>query len=169
MLRPALAALLIAAPGLAPAEPTRIGPPRPIAPEAPPEAARPCENTMRGDNCSRILACVGDDGLWIDGRADGWNRGTLEGRMSDGTLCTGSWGYSWHGLRARAELACDDGRTGVVRYTAQDPESGTGIGRGQMSDGAEIRAWTGRRVLEFLTGEDGVPRLPCDAGAIPIS
>ena len=76
MIRLVLAAAL-ALPGLASAEPsaTVLGPPRPAAPDEAPAAAAPCDNTMRSDNCSRVLACVGEDGLWFDGRADGWNRG----------------------------------------------------------------------------------------------
>ena len=172
MIRLVLAASL-ALPGLASAEPSATvpGPPRPAAPDEAPAAAAPCENTMRSDNCSRILACIGEDGLWLDGRANGWERGTLSGRMSDGTTCAGTWGQGgWFGRSLDAELRCDDGRTGAVRYTAQDPETGTGIGRGAMSDGAEVRAWTGRNVLRFLTPE-GERRavLPCEGGAVPIS
>ena len=113
---------------------------------------------------------MGEDGLWFDGRADGWNRGTVTGRLSDGTACAGTWGYAWHGMTARVEFRCDDGRSGRARYTAQDPETGTGIGRGRMSDGTSVRAWTGRNVLDYLTPE-GERRalLPCEGGAIPIS
>lgn len=167
MIRPILVLTLL--PTLAWAEPPVIGAPRLADPAAPVEVERPCENTQQGDNCSRFLACVGDDGLWIDGRADGWNEGTLEAVASDGTRCTGTWRYTWLGLRARSDIACEGGRTATVRFTAQDSYTGTGIGRGVTSEGEEIRVWSGKNVLEFLAGEDGVPRLPCDAGAIPIS
>ena len=149
---------------------TVIGPPRTAAPREASPAAEPCENTRDGDNCSRVLACMGEDGLWFDGRADGWNAGTLRGRMSDGTTCAGEWGYAWHGMTAWVAFQCDDGRTGRGRYTAQDPETGTGLGRGELSDGTAFRAWTGRNVLDFLTPE-GERRalLPCEGGAVPIS
>lgn len=54
------------------------------------EKMPPCENTMAGDNCARVLACIGGDGLWFDGQARGWGRGIILGAMSDGTPCTGS-------------------------------------------------------------------------------
>ena len=171
MIRLVLAAAL-ALPGLASAEPssTVLGPPRPAAPDEAPAAAAPCDNTMRSDNCSRVLACVGEDGLWFDGRADGWNRGTVTGRLSDGTACAGTWRYDALGWAASVRFACEDGRNGRARYAAQDPETGTGIGRGRMDDGATLHAWTGRNVLDYLTPE-GERRalLPCEGGAIPIS
>ena len=171
MIRLTLLAAL-ALPGLAWAEPsaTVTGPPRTATPEATPAPATPCENTRDEDDCSRILACIGEDGLWFDGRADGWDEGVLSGRASDGTACTGTWRYTWLGLRATADIQCEDGRSGSIRFTAQDSLSGTGIGRGTTSDGLPIRAWTGRNVLDYLTPE-GERRalLPCEGGAIPIS
>ena len=175
MIRLALAAAL-ALPGLAGAEPsaTVTGPPRAAAPETTPETTRapeaPCENTRDEGNCSRILACIGEDGLWFDGRADGWNRGTVTGRLSDGTACEGTWRYDILGLTASVRFGCEDGRRGRARFTAQDPETGTGIGRGTTADGAAVRIWGGRRVLDYLTPE-GERRafLPCESGAIPVS
>ncbi len=171
MIRLALLASL-ALTGLAWAEPPAavLGPPRPAAPEEAPVAQAPCDNTRDADNCSRILACVGEDGLWFDGRADGWNSGTVEGRLSDGTACAGTWHYGLLGFTAKVEFRCEDGRSGRARYTAQDPETGTGIGGGVMDDGTQVRAWTGRNVLDFLTPEgERRASLPCEGGAIPIS
>lgn len=168
MIRLVLTALL-AATGAAHADkPTVLWPPEVAEPREARPVEAPCANTMRADNCSRVLACVGDDGLWLDGRADGWDQGTLSAELSDGTTCEGSWRVGGPMGLGTAEMTCSDGREGGVVYTAQDGLTGTGIASGAMSDGAAIRAWTGRNVLEFLTGEDGVPRLPCDAGAIPI-
>lgn len=170
MIRAALAATLLLVPDLAAADAV-VGAPRPAGPEAGAAPAEPCENTGRADNCSRVLACVGEDGLWFDGRSDGWGEGTLSGRLSDGTACTGVWGHrGWFGLSLDAELRCEDGRSGRVRYTAQDPETGTGIASGALRDGTRVRAWTGRNVLAFLTPEgERVARLPCEGGAIPVS
>lgn len=138
------------------------------AQEGGPDMERPCENTRDADNCSRVLACIGRDGLWFDGRADGWDVGTLEGRLSDGELCEGHWGYV-DANSALAELRCEDGLVARIEYVAQDPETGTGLGRGVTNDGRAVEAWTGRNVLDFLTPEGGrVPVLPC-GGEVPIS
>ena len=168
MIRAALLTCLLAAPALAQeaVDPDRI---RPRA-EAPAPAA-PCENRPYDTaSCSRFLACVGEDGLWIDGQARGWDTGTLTGTASDGTTCTGSW---WAvGERAPgAEMTCSDGSRGWVRYIAQDPESGTGIAAGAMEDGRSIRAWTGENVLAFLREEAGGPEalLPCTPAGVLIS
>lgn len=147
-----------------------LGAPRPAGPEAEAAPERPCENTRRADNCSRVLACVGEEGLWFDGRADGWDQGALSGRLSDGRSCHGDWGYDWLGLTAAVRFACEGGLTGRARFTAQHPETGTGIGRGATNEGDEIRAWAGENVLRFLTPEgERRASLPCEAGAVPIS
>ncbi|PRY92736.1 hypothetical protein BCF33_1590 [Hasllibacter halocynthiae] len=127
-----------------------------------PAAARqPCEaDAGAGDPCSRVLACIGTEGEWFDGRALGWNEGTLEGALGSGAACTGRWAYVSGGAAA-AEILCEDGMEGTVSYFAQDGPTGTGLGYGATSDGRRIEAWTGENVLGFLAGKDGVPRLPC--------
>ncbi len=162
MIRAALAACLLAVPATAQGtvDPGRIAPraERP-APVAPP----PCENVPGSQrSCSRVLACIGDEGRWLDGRARGWDAGTLTGVMDDGTTCTGDWWVV--GERAAgAEMTCSDGSAGSVRYIAQDPATGTGIAAGAMADGRAIRAWTGLNVLDYLREEAGGPEalLPC--------
>lgn len=163
MIRAAILACLMAAPAHAQGtvDPGRVLP----RPEAP-APAEPCENRPHdAASCSRFLACIGEDGLWLDGRARGWNTGTLTGTASDGTTCAGSWWVV--GERAAgAEMECSDGSRGRVRYVAQDPITGTGIAAGAMEDGRTIRAWTGENVLEFLREEAGGPEalLPCRPG-----
>lgn len=166
MIRAALVACLAALPAApAPAQgavdPGRV---RPRADAPPPAAAAPpCENRpFEAESCSRFLACVGEDGLWLDGQARGWNTGTLAGTMSDGTTCTGSWWVA--GDRPPgAVFECSDGTAGRVRYVAQDSITGTGIAAGATGDGRAVRAWTGENVLAFLREEAGGPEalLPC--------
>ncbi|MGR3540668.1 MAG: hypothetical protein ACU0BS_04475 [Hasllibacter sp.] len=134
-----------------------------------PAAAQEACETVEGSmsSCSRVLACIGGEGEWFDGRSIGWNRGTIEGTLGSGAACTGRWAYVSGGAAA-AEIACEDGLEGTVSYFAQDGATGTGLGYGATADGRRIEAWTGENVLGFLTGEDGVPRLPC-APAVPLT
>lgn len=120
------------------------------------------------DNCVRVLACVGDRGLWFDGQARGWDAGTLAGAISDGTGCAGTWNSQGFLGTGFAELTCEDGVKITAIYTAQDPETGTAIGSGRDSLGRAIQAWSGRHVLEFLSDQTGEPQLPCTAQAIPL-
>lgn len=134
------------------------------------EKMPPCENTMAGDNCARVLACIGGDGLWFDGQARGWGKGIILGAMSDGTPCTGSWRYREGVNIATASLSCEDGTKGKVIYYSQDNLTGTGIGRGLDSRLRGLRVWSGHNVLEFLTPKDGPGALlPCTGEPIPIS
>ncbi|SLN55953.1 hypothetical protein PSJ8397_02956 [Pseudooctadecabacter jejudonensis] len=136
--------------------------------DSPPSPSR-CENAIGSeDSCVRVLACVGNDGVYFDGEAIGWDTGTLRGFMSDGHDCIGTWSSGGLGGTGFAQLACDDGTTADVIYYSQDPDTGTVIGRGQDSAGRFIKAWSGLNVLAYLT-QDSTPELPCTAGAIPIS
>jgi hypothetical protein len=127
-----------------------------------------CENTGGPDSCSRVLACIGEDGVWFDGRSVGWNSGTLAGELNDGTICTGSWAYTGPNV-AEAHATCDHGLEIAVVAVAQDPPTGTTIAEGFTSDGRRVVAWTGNNVLEFLRGPRREPRLPCTGDPVPIS
>jgi hypothetical protein len=150
------AALLVAAP--------------PVA--APPVAAQessgpPRELTGRPDSCTRVVACIGDDGVWFDGRGAGWNEGTLAGQLSTGATCTGSWACT-DATTARTVFACDDGTEGAALAVLQDPLTGTPIAEGTTTDGRAIVAWSGEHVLDVLRGPTGEPSLPCIPEGIPI-
>ncbi|MEO1556942.1 MAG: hypothetical protein AAFS01_10965 [Pseudomonadota bacterium] len=129
-----------------------------------------CENTQDDNNCARFLACIGREGLWVDGQARGWNAGTLAAQRSDGAVCQGRWTYR-DGLGiADTRFECSDGSTGWAVYVSQDSSTGTGIADGIDSRGRRITAWTGASVIEFLTREGGgVAELPCTDATIPIS
>lgn len=135
---------------------------------------KPCVADAGPYNCVKNLACIGDEGLWFEGRAIGWNSGVLRGRMSNGIACEGTWTIEPSGL-GRTEVSCEDGTTAEVISQYQDYETGTTVGRGVTSSGEKIRSFSGANVIEFLT-EDGTPVLPCgdagielDKGGIPIS
>ncbi len=136
------------------------------------QTAQTCE-TRPGSlsNCVRVLACIGDGGLYLDGEARGWDQGTLEVTRSDGVRCTGRWNSDGPLGTGVAELTCEDGLTGGVVYYNQDNETGTVIGQGQDSLGRQIEAWSGLNVLQFLS-ESGKPqeaRLPCSPAPLFLS
>ena len=45
--------------------------------------------TMKADdaNCVRVVACIGDEGIWFNGRAFGRGKGTFSGATSTGQMC----------------------------------------------------------------------------------
>ncbi|MEO1364302.1 MAG: hypothetical protein AAFU86_11060 [Pseudomonadota bacterium] len=130
-----------------------------------------CENTRDQDNCARVLACVGRDGLWLDGQARGWNSGSLAVQRSDGVVCAGAWAADDGPLGSgTARFECSDGSNGRVIYFSQDSDTGTAIARGMDDMGRHIRAWTGENVLRYLgDGDVNAAKLPCTEAAIPIS
>ena len=142
-----------------------------LSPDTPKLALPPCENTQDDDNCARLLACVGQDGLWLDGQARGWNTGTLAAQRSDGVVCAGTWAADQGPFgTGTARMECADGTTARAIYYSQDSLTGTAIGRGVDSTGRAIRAWSGQNVLKFLgDGDVNAAKLPCTDAAIPIS
>ncbi|MEM9871998.1 MAG: hypothetical protein AAF822_12140 [Pseudomonadota bacterium] len=130
-----------------------------------------CENTRDQNNCARVLACVGRDGLWLDGQARGWNSGSVAVQRSDGVVCAGTWAADDGPLGSgTARFECSDGSQGRVIYFSQDSLTGTAIARGMDDMGRHIRAWTGENVLQYLgDGDVEAAKLPCTDAAIPIS
>lgn len=139
--------------------------------EAPKLDLPACENTRDANNCARFLACVGRDGLWLDGQARGWNTGTLAAQRSDGAVCAGTWAAGVGPFGAGiARFECNDGSAGQVIYFSQDSQTGTAIARGMDNRGRVLRAWSGENVLQFLgDGDVKAAKLPCTAEPIPIS
>lgn len=128
-----------------------------------------CDNLPNSqDNCVRVLACMGDQGVYFDGQARGWDTGGIIGTLSNGATCAGSWTSDGWGGTGLAQMACGNGLTADVIYYSQDGETGTTIGHGRDSLGRSLRVWSGTNVLAFLT-KDGTASLPCGSGPIPIS
>ncbi|SOC09901.1 hypothetical protein SAMN05877809_10527 [Rhodobacter sp. JA431] len=166
---PALAALGLFATSV-PAQELRPVQPKPADDRtAATELHAPCEMTEDSESCSRVLACVGESGLWFAGRAIGRGTGVLRGALSNGVTCGGTWTESnWFGA-GQADVTCSNGETGRVYFTYQDRWTGTATGNGSMSGGNRIEIWSGNRVPEFLQNTTGQPALPCGEAAIPIS
>ncbi|MEM7488705.1 MAG: hypothetical protein AAF390_06225 [Pseudomonadota bacterium] len=135
------------------------------------DIAPACENIpFDRANCVRVLACIGEDGLWFDGEARGWDTGTVAGRISDGTTCEGTWDLDGPGGAGQARLACEGGLEIGVIYTQQHNETGTVMGSGVDSLNRPVRVWSGLHVLRFLTPEGQVrAALQCGDAPIPIS
>lgn len=135
------------------------------------ETKLPCEVTPDNTSCSRIFACLGDQGRWFQGRAIGRGHGAFDGTTDDGVACHGVWTNQNDQGAGQADLTCDDGLTGTVTYTLQDGYTGTGIGSGTTNTGEIIDAWTGEHVLEFFrrNSPSAEALLHCGTQSIPIS
>jgi len=135
-----------------------------------PPAGPACEGLPYStDNCVRVLACIGQGGLWFDGQARGWNEGTVQGATSDGVACSGRWRSGGFLGTGSSRMECADGRQVAVVYFMQDNETGTVVGRGQDDRGTGITVWTGQNVLEYLTPRGTVgASLPCGPMSIPV-
>ena len=160
MLRPALTvAVLLGAPQAGQAQDVSYAP--------------TCSMSADQSSCVRVLACIGTEGLWFNGRAFGQGTGTVAGLMSDGAQCAGRWkSRNVMGL-GQADVTCDNGVEVTVIYYIQDNFTGTVLGNGLTNRGEMVRAWSGAKVLEYLRDPsrpeaENQVFLPCGSEPIPI-
>lgn len=130
-----------------------------------------CPLTDDAQSCSRVLACIGDQGRWFHGRSFGRGEGTLAGVTNDGVNCSGEWvSHNSMGL-GQADVVCDDGMTVSVIYYYQNEYNGTVLGRGLSNRNDVVQAWSGDHVLDYF--RDGSPTrqaaLKCGSYDIPLS
>ena len=127
-----------------------------------------CPMTGDDSNCVRVVACIGDQGVWFNGLAFGRGEGTFSETTSTGLMCGGTWmSRNAFGL-GLGDITCENGQKGRVFYTYQDESTGTAVGQGAMYSGERIKIWSGTNVLEYLRGDTGelIAYLPCDGCAI---
>ena len=132
------------------------------------QSATHCPMTANDANCVRVVACIGNEGVWFNGRAFGRGEGTFSGTTSMGLMCEGTWmSRNAFGL-GQADVMCEDGRKGRVFYTYQDEYTGPAVGQGAMHSGEKIKICSGTNVLEYLRGDiaERIAYLPCDGGSI---
>ncbi|ABD54599.1 hypothetical protein [Jannaschia sp. CCS1] len=107
-------------------------------------------------SCTHAVACIGGDTLFVGGTV-GWDEGVLTGDLSNGASCTGIW----NNANQLVNFTCDDGQTGIVRYTLFDGSTGTAIGAGETIAGRPIEAWSGQNIVDFVERETGRVTLQC--------
>ncbi len=131
-----------------------------------------CEMTNGQMSCARVVACIGVEGTWFNGRAFGRGAGALEGQLSTGAHCKGRWvAQNLVGL-GQADVECDDGMTTTVLYTYQDAYTGTALGYGRTNRDELVEVWSGQNVLAYFQNEDRdnpVITLHCGLTSIPLS
>lgn len=140
--------------------------------QSPQKELPPCQSSVeKKKNCMRVLACIGEDGVFFDGQVRGDGVGIILGRTNEGVQCSGHWsrvdGTDVRG-EGRARLKCEDGSRFHLVYDSRDRREGTQYGVGKDSKGRMIRAWTGTDVLHFLTKDPNQPGLKCGDQIVPL-
>ena len=123
-----------------------------------------CSLTGGAETCVPVHACVVEKALWFEGSAYGSREGRIEGAMSDGTLCTGSWEVRGILGMGRSDIACDDGLKARIWYTYLDGRTGTAVGTGRSNTEERINAWSGANYRDYLRSQDKAPELSCFKG-----
>lgn len=107
------------------------------------------------DSCAPIAACMPGDGVYLVGRAVGWDYGTLGGVTNTGVSCIGTWDTRGIGGVGRVSFECEDGLSGRVIYYSRDSLTGTAHGRGMTNALSQIEGWSGEFIEEFLRADTG--------------
>ena len=143
----------------------------PIALSAQPKVDQECLRAPgKPSNCTPLVACIPEEGVFLTGRAFGWSEGSLAGVTNAGYACTGYWTADGPFGAGKVELSCENGQTGIVLFTYQDAPTGTTTGFGKMSNGHGIQGWSGHNIQQFLINESGDidAKLLCSGFVVPI-
>ena len=126
------------------------------------QSATHCPRTADDSNCVRVVACIGDEGVWFNGRAFGRGEGTFSGTKSTGLMCEGTWmSRNAFGL-GQADVMCEDGRKGRVFYTYQDEYTGTAVGQARCILGKRSKFGQEQMYWNICAGTqaNGLPTSP---------
>ena len=70
--------------------------------------------TVGNANCVCVVACIGDESVWFNGRAFGRGEGTFSGTTLTNLMCERTWmSRNAFGL-GQADFMCEDRRKGPV-------------------------------------------------------
>lgn len=143
----------------------------PIVSHAQPKVDQECIRAEgQPANCTPLVACIPESGIFLTGRAFGWHQGSLAGETNAGFACFGQWTADGPFGAGRVDLQCENGQTGIVLFTYQDGPTGATTGFGKMSNGHRIQGWSGQNIQQFLINESGDvdAQLLCGGFVVPI-
>jgi hypothetical protein len=106
--------------------------------------------TDRGNQCTRVIGCIlGAPNELFFGEVHGIENGRIAAQTNLGVTCRGTFKRTVFGA-AKANVSCDDGRTGRARFAYYHKHTGTGRGKGKMSDGEEVVFWAGDKLPSYF-------------------
>lgn len=102
------------------------------------------------NRCTPVVGCIlGEPNELFVGEVHGVGSGAFGVKSSQGATCIGTFRRTQFGL-AKVQTTCDDGRTGRATFSYFHENTGTGRGKGRMSDGGRIVFWAGDRLWSYF-------------------
>ncbi len=102
------------------------------------------------NQCTPVVGCIlGAPNELFVGEVQGVSKGVFTVVSSQGARCVGTFRRTQFGL-AKVQTNCDDGRTGRATFSYYHKNTGTGRGKGRMSDGGQIVFWAGDRLWSYF-------------------
>ncbi len=106
--------------------------------------------TKPTNQCTRVIGCVlGAPNELFFGEVHGVQSGRFAAKTNFDVTCTGTFKRTVFGT-ARVKASCDDGRTARATFAYYHKQTGTGRGKGKMSDGNEVVFWAGNRMASYF-------------------
>ncbi len=102
------------------------------------------------NQCVPVVGCIlGEPNEFFYGEVHGVQKGAFIASSSKGANCRGTFRRTSLGT-AKVNARCDDGRSGRATFTYYHKATGTGRGKGRMSDGERIIFWAGDRLFSYF-------------------
>lgn len=118
-----------------------------------PVTAEAADCSDRDNQCTRVVGCIlGAQNELFIGEVYGVEAGLFEAVSSAGATCSGTFRRTQIGT-AKVRTTCTDGRSGRATFFYYDKKTGTGRGKGRMSDGKQIVFWAGDNLMDYFKKE----------------
>lgn len=102
------------------------------------------------NQCTPVVGCIlGASNELFLGEVLGVQQGIFTAKSNRGALCFGTFKRTQLGT-AKVEAKCDDGRTAKATFAYFHQKTGTGRGKGRMSDGGKIVFWAGDQLWTYF-------------------
>ncbi|MEM8653157.1 MAG: hypothetical protein AAGF36_00310 [Pseudomonadota bacterium] len=102
------------------------------------------------NQCTPVVGCIlGDPNELFIGEVVGVGQGVFAIKSTKGARCVGTFKRTVIGT-VRVKATCEDGRSARATFSYFHERTGTGRGKGRMSDGEEVIFWAGDRLFSYF-------------------
>ncbi len=100
----------------------------------------PCNGTSADRYCAPMVGCIaGSDTVFL-GRANGYFKGQIAGKLSTGSTCFGTWGANAAQSGGSGHAACDDAIEFTVRFHSYNRDKWVVVGKGETKTNQTVFA-----------------------------
>lgn len=102
--------------------------------------ASSCNGTSDDRHCAPIVGCIAGSDIVFTGRANGYFKGQIAGKLSTGSTCFGTWAANATQSGGSGHAACDDTTEFTVRFHSYNRDKWVLVGKGETKVNQTIYA-----------------------------